>query len=68
MPRYKLEEARKRCDLMKWSHLYAIQKDLGVTISNLTNRLQDLGWIYIPKGSKQIYPGNAAPNGQTRLF
>lgn len=68
MPRYKLEEERRGRDLTKWPHLYAIQKDLGVTISNLTNRLQDLGWIYIPKGSKQIYPGNTAPNGQTKLF
>lgn len=68
MPRYKLEEARKRCDLTKWPHLYAMRKDLGVTISNLTNRLQDLGWIYIPKGSRQIYPGNTAPNRQTKLF
>lgn len=33
-----------------------MQDDLGVTISNLINRLQDLGWIYIPEGSKQIYP------------
>lgn len=68
MPRYKLEEARKGCDLTKWSHLYAIQKDLGVTISNLTTRLQDLGWIYIPKGSKQIYSGNSIGSGETRLF
>jgi len=68
MPRYKLEEERRGRDLTRWSHLYAIQKDLGVTISNLTNRLQDLGWIYIPKGSKQIYPGDIAPHGQTRIF
>jgi hypothetical protein len=60
MPRFKLEELRGRCDLTNWYHLYAIQKDLGVTISNLIYRLQDLGWIYIPKGSKQIYPGRAA--------
>lgn len=62
MPRYKLEEARKRRDLTKWGHLYAIVDEFGVTISNLTNRLQDLGLIYIPKGSKQIYLGKAAPN------
>ncbi len=68
MPRYKLEEERRGRDLTKWPHLYAIQKDLGVTISNLTNRLQDLGWIYIPKGSKQIYPGNTVRHGQTRIF
>ena len=68
MPRYILEEKRRRRDLTNWRHLYALQEDLGVTISNLTYRLQDLGWIYIPKGSKQIYPGKVAPNGQTKLF
>lgn len=68
MPRYKLEEKRRGRDLTRWSHLYAMQEELGVTISNLKNRLQDLGWIYIPKGSKQIYPGKTAPNGQTKLF
>lgn len=62
MPKYKLEEARKGRDLTKWGHLYAIADEFGVTISNLTNRLQDLGWIYIPKDSKQIYRGKAAPN------
>lgn len=68
MPQDILEEKRKGRDLTNWWHLYAMKDDLGVTTSNLKNRLQDLGWIYIPKGSRQIYPGNAAPNGQTRLF
>lgn len=68
MPRYVLEEMRKGRDLTKWSHLYTIQKDLGVTISNLVNRLQDLGWIYIPKGSKQIYLAKAGAKGQVSLF
>jgi transcriptional regulator with XRE-family HTH domain len=62
MPRYILEEKRRRCDLSSWRHLYAMRDELGVTISNLTHRLQDLGWIYIPKGSKQIYLGKALPN------
>lgn len=61
MPLYKLEEVRRGRDLTKWRHLYAMRDELGVTISNLTNRLQKLGWIYIPKDSKQIYPGKAAP-------
>ncbi|MBV6622040.1 MAG: Zn peptidase [Rivularia sp. (in: Bacteria)] len=58
MPLYKLEEARRGRDFTKWRHLYAVADELGVTISNLTNRLQSLGWIYIPKASKQIYQGN----------
>ncbi|EGK89993.1 helix-turn-helix domain protein [Microcoleus vaginatus FGP-2] len=57
MPRHLLEEKRKGRDLTKWSHLYAMRDELGVSISHLINRLQDLGWIYIPKGSKHIYQG-----------
>lgn len=59
MPQFKLEEVRRGRDLTNWRHLYAIREELGVTISNLTARLKDLGWIYIPKGSKQIYLGKA---------
>jgi len=59
MPRHVLEEKRKMRDLTKWSHLYAMRDELGVSISHLINRLQDLGWIYIPKGSRQIYQGKA---------
>jgi transcriptional regulator with XRE-family HTH domain len=62
MPRYILEEKRRNRDLTNWRHLYAMRDELGVTISNLTSRLQDLGWIYIPKGSKQIYLGKALPD------
>ncbi|PSF32100.1 Zn peptidase [Aphanothece hegewaldii CCALA 016] len=58
MPRYILEEKCQGRDLTIWPHLYAMRDELGVTISNLVNRLQDLGWIHIPKNSKQIYPGN----------
>ncbi|WP_333055736.1 MULTISPECIES: helix-turn-helix domain-containing protein [unclassified Microcoleus] len=57
MPRYILEEKRMGRNLTNWSHFYAMADELGVTLSNLTNRLQDLGWVYIPKGSRQIYPG-----------
>ncbi|MBD1923896.1 ImmA/IrrE family metallo-endopeptidase [Microcoleus sp. FACHB-831] len=62
MPRYILENKRKGRDLTNWRHLYAMAEDLGVTISNLKNRLQDLGWIHIPKDSRQIYLGSAAPS------
>ncbi|BAY17900.1 hypothetical protein NIES21_37420 [Anabaenopsis circularis NIES-21] len=68
MPRQILAAKRIGRDLTNWLHLYAMQEDLGVTISNLVYRLQSLGWIYIPKGSKQIYPGKVIPNGQTNLF
>lgn len=68
MPRYILETKRRGRNLQNWPHLYAMADELGVTISNLTNRLQDLGWINIPKGSKQIYLGNSVPNGQQKLL
>lgn len=62
MPRQILEEKRVGRDLKNWHHLYAMAEDLGVTISNLKNRLQNLGWIYIPEGSRRIYLGSAAPS------
>lgn len=60
MPRHILEEKRVGRDLTKWQHLYKIKDELGVSISNLTNRLQEFGWISIPKGERTIYPGKAA--------
>jgi len=61
MPVYILEQARKGRDLTKWSHLYAMADELGVTISNLINRLKGLGWINLPENSRQIYLGNSVP-------
>ncbi|HIK28425.1 MAG: ImmA/IrrE family metallo-endopeptidase [Oscillatoriaceae bacterium SKW80] len=57
MPRYVLEEKRTGRDLTKWADLYALAKELGVTISNLKHRLKDIGWIHIPQGSREIYLG-----------
>ena len=68
MPQFKLEDVRRGRDLTNWRHLYAMKDELGVTISNLSNRLQDLSWIYIPKGSKQIYPGKAAHSREKQAF
>lgn len=68
MPRYKLEEVCCKKDLTKWQNLYAIREDLGVTISSLTTRLQHLGWITIPQGSKQIYLGKPRSSDQRGLF
>lgn len=61
MPRYILEQMVAERDLTKWSHLYAMQKDLGVTISNLTTRLKQLNWIILHPADKTIYLGKAAP-------
>ncbi|MCP2728441.1 ImmA/IrrE family metallo-endopeptidase [Limnofasciculus baicalensis] len=62
MPVSRLEELLKGRNLTNWNHLYAMRDELGVTISNLTNRLKDLGWISISQDSKQIYPGKKAPD------
>lgn len=62
MPQYKLQEIQRGRDLTKWQNLYEMTEEFGVTISNLVNRLKDLGWIYIPEGSHQIYLGDAVPN------
>lgn len=61
MPEYKLMEAKRGRDCTKWRHLYAMADDLGVTISNLTVRLKDLGWIIANDSTKQIYPGRNLP-------
>ena len=61
MPRSILEKKRVGHDLTNWHHLYAMKNELGVTISNLTNRLKELGWIHIIPGSRQIILGKAAP-------
>ena len=58
MPIDKLEEVRRGRNLTKWQHLGAIADELGVTISNLLNRLQDLEYLEKKGGnSKQLYPG-----------
>ena len=62
MPIFKLEKTIIGRNLTNWRHLYAIADELGVTISNLTNRLQDIGWIHIPRSSKQIYLGQTLLN------
>lgn len=55
MPQYKLVHLKQGKDLNRWSHLYSLADELGVTISNLVYRLQDLGWIYIAPNSRQIH-------------
>ena len=55
MPQHLLTELKQGKDLTRWQHLYQMAAELGVTISNLTTRLQDLGWIYLDSNSRQIY-------------
>ena len=57
MPQYVLTQITKGKQLNKWQHLYQIAAELGVTISNLVHRLQDLGLIYLLPNSKTICLG-----------
>ena len=61
MPQYILEQMQVGRDLTKLPHLYAMANELGVTISNLKNRLTHLNWITQPNNCRQIYLGKAAP-------
>ena len=54
MPQHVLTKLKQDRDLTKWQHLYQMTEELGVTISNLTTRLQDLGWIYVDSDTRQI--------------
>ena len=59
MPQHILIQLSKGKDLTKWQHLYQMKDELGITISNLLNRLQDLGWIYLEPNSRKIYLGKS---------
>lgn len=58
MPQHILTELQQNKDLTKWQHLYKMAEELGVTISNLTTRLQDLGWISLDAQTRKIYLKN----------
>ena len=58
MPQHILMELKQDKDLTKWQHLYKMTEELGVTISNLTTRLQDLGWITLEEETRKIYLRN----------
>ncbi|MEM8719248.1 MAG: ImmA/IrrE family metallo-endopeptidase [Cyanobacteria bacterium P01_G01_bin.39] len=54
MPQHILIKLKQGRDLTKWQHLYQMTEELGVTISNLTTRLQDLGWICLDAETRKI--------------
>jgi Zn-dependent peptidase ImmA (M78 family) len=55
MPQHILTELKQNKDLTTWQHLYQMAEELGVTISNLTTRLQELGWIYLDNDTRKVY-------------
>lgn len=61
MPQHILTQLQQGKDLTKWPHLYKMAEDLGVTISNLTTRLQDLGWISLDGKTRKIQLTNTSP-------
>lgn len=61
MPQHILTRLIQGKDLTQWSHIYQIAQDLGVTISSLTTRLQDLGWIALDPNIRKIQLSKAAP-------
>ena len=68
MPQWLIREAVENVDVTQWANLYALADRAQVTISNMVVRLHRLDIIYIPEGSKQIYPGRDAFTGQLQLF
>lgn len=62
MPQHILTELKRGKDLTKWPQLYQMAEELGVTISNLTTRLQDLGWIYLDSNTRKIQLIKTAPH------
>jgi len=55
MPQHILTQLKQEKDLTRWQDLYRMTEELGVTISNLTTRLQDLGWIYLDTETRKIH-------------
>lgn len=57
MPLAKIEEVRQGRNLTNWNHVNAIADELGVTKSNLVNRLQDLEYLEKSNSSSRLYLG-----------
>jgi hypothetical protein len=68
MPDWLIRSAAKELDLTSWPALYVLAEKAMVTISNLTVRLQRLGLVYIPEGTKDLYSSRDAFVGQKHLF
>ena len=62
MPQHILTQLQQNKDLTRWQHLYKMAEELGVTISNLTTRLQDLGWISLDAETRKIELAKTFPN------
>lgn len=68
MPAWLMREAARHTDLTQWKNLYRLAEQAEVNISNLTVRLQRLGLIFIPEGTKTVYRSKDEFTGQGTLF
>lgn len=68
MPEWLIRAAVQEIDVTSWPALYELAERAMVTISNLAVRLQRLGIIYIPEGTRDLYAGRDAFVGQRHLF
>ncbi len=67
-PKWLIQEAGQRYDLLKWRDLYRLADEAHVNITNLTVRLQRLGLISLREGDKRIYRSDDEFTGQKSLF
>ena len=63
-----IQAAGEQYDFTKWPDLYRLAEQAEVSISNLTVRLQRLGLIFIPQGSKRIFRSEDEYQGQGKPF
>ena len=68
MPSWLMRAVAKDFDTTQWPDLYNLAGLTGVTISNLTVRLQRLEILFIPEGSRTLYRSREAFSGQGELF
>lgn len=68
MPDWLMRSAAAHFDLTAWPDLYRFAELANVTISNLVVRLHRLRLIFIPPGTRDLYPSRDAWVGQKHLF
>jgi Zn-dependent peptidase ImmA (M78 family) len=68
MPKELIRQVVSSRDIYNWPALYKLREEIGVSISALKVRLQQMGLLYIPNGTKELYPSEAQANGQQSIF
>jgi hypothetical protein len=65
MPAYLLLPAIKGINLQRWPELYRLRDQFKVSITALTVRLEELGYLYVA-GNGRLYPTKGAATGDRR--